>query len=217
MIKRNKWMLLVTSIMILLPMAVGLLLWDSMPYEVPVHWNTEGEVDDWGSRGLVVFGMPLFILAIHWLCTFVTAIDPKSKGVQGKVLTLVQWICPVISLLVSTFVYASVLGYDLSIEIIMPLVIGIMFLIIGNYMPKCKQNYTIGIKLPWTLDSEENWNKTHRFAGKIWVIGGAVIMATAVFGSFVLFLTVTLVIVIVPMVYSYMYHRQRKNRNEDCR
>ena len=90
----------------------------------------------------------------------------------------------------------------------MPIFLGLLFAIIGNYLPKCKQNYTIGIKIPWTLHSEENWNRTHRFAGRIWVAGGLIIMLTGFYGSFVIFFSVTLLIALVPILYSFLLHRK---------
>lgn len=208
MFKRNKGILFLTTAVMLLPVVVGLLLWNILPEQVPMHWNAAGEVDGWGSRAMVVFGLPLFILAIHWICVLCTFIDPKAWDIHGKILHLVLWICPFISLLCNTFVYAAVLGYDLSIEIIMPLAFGLLFVVIGNLLPKCKSNYTVGIKLPWTLNNEENWNTTHRFAGKLWVTGGAVIMATSVFGNFIVFLAITLVMAIAPVIYSYWFFRR---------
>lgn len=94
----------------------------------------------------------------------------------------------------------------------MPLFMGVLFIIIGNLLPKMRQSTTMGIKLPWTLHSEENWNKTHRFSGKLWVAGGIVILATAFLGSFWILIAVLLVMVIIPTLYSYLlYHMQRKN------
>ena len=92
----------------------------------------------------------------------------------------------------------------------MPLFMGALFVIIGNYMPKCKQSYTIGIKIPWTLNDEENWNKTHRMAGFLWVIGGVVIMATAFLGTFQLLFVVLIPMVIIPFVYSYLLYKKNK-------
>lgn len=210
MIKRNKGVLFLTSAVMLLPVIVGLLLWNTLPDKVPIHWNAAGEVDGWGSRALVVFGLSFLILAIHWLCVLFTSIDPKNRDLNGKMLHLVLWICPLCSLLCYTFVYATALGYDLSIQIIMPIVFGLLFMVIGNLVPKCKRNYTIGIKLPWTLNDDENWNKTHRFAGKLWVVGGAVIIATAVFGSFIIFFSIVLFMIIVPTIYSYLHYRKHQ-------
>ena len=209
MIKRNKGTLILTSVILLLPMVIGIMIWNKLPEQVPMHWNVNGEVDGWGSKGFVVFGFPLIMLGFQWCGVFVTSLDKASKDMKGKPVQLVLWIYPFISLLVHSLVYTKVLGYDLSVEVIMPLAMGLMFMVIGNFLPKCKRNRTVGIKLPWTLNDDENWNKTHRFAGKLWVIGGAVIMATAVFGSFIVFFIITLLMVIVPTVFSYLYYRKQ--------
>jgi uncharacterized membrane protein len=95
----------------------------------------------------------------------------------------------------------------------MPLAMGLMFMVIGNLLPKCKRNRSIGIKVPWALADDENWNKTHRFAGKVWVLGGAVMMASAVLGSFVLFFVISLLMCIVPTLYSYLFYRKNKKNS----
>lgn len=211
MIKRYKGTMILTSAILLVPMVIGLILWNKLPERVPMHWNAVGEVDGWGSRSMLVFGLPMILISVQWLCALITSLDPKSRDLKGKLAHLVLWICPFISLLSHTLVYAKILGYDLAVEIIMPLVFGLMFMVIGNLLPKCKQSYTLGIKLPWTLANEENWNKTHRMGGKLWVVGGAVMAATAVFGSFVLFFSIVLLMVVVPTVYSYLLYRKQKN------
>lgn len=214
MIKRNKGTLVLTTIIMLLPMVIGLIVWNKLPEQVPMHWNAVGEVDGWGSKGMLVFILPLSLIGIQWVCALVTSLDPQSRYIKGKIVQLVLWICPFISLLVHTLIYTKILGYDLAVEIIMPLVLGLMFMVIGNLLPKCKQNYTIGIKVPWALQDEENWNKTHRFAGKLWVIGGAVMVVTSVFGNFIIFFGMVLVMCIVPTVYSYLYYRKQQKTVE---
>lgn len=210
MIKKNKWLLIATSLVILIPIIAGLFLWDKLPEKIAIHWNAEGTADGFAGKTFAVVGMPLILLAIHIVCTLVTGTDPKNKDIDGKPLALVLWICPVMSLLVGTIVYGTALGYTLSVEIIMPFVLGAMFIVVGNYMPKCRQNYTIGIKIPWTLNDEENWNKTHRFAGILWVIGGVIVMATAFLGSVYIMLSVILLMALAPMVYSYVIYKKKK-------
>ena len=97
----------------------------------------------------------------------------------------------------------------------MPLLMGILFIIVGNWLPKCQQTYTMGIKLPWTFASEANWNATHRFGGKVWVIGGIITMLTAFLGSFWLMMVILLAMVILPTVYSYLYYRNPDKENND--
>ena len=208
MIKKNLKVLIITSIIILLPILAGVALWDQLPDPMPSHWNATGEIDGWSSKPFAVFGLPLILLAAQWLCMLGTCADPKKNNHPQKILHLVLWIIPVLSVVMHTFVYLIALGYGVRMEVVMPILIGLIFTIIGNYMPKCKQNYTIGIKIPWTLNNEENWNKTHRFAGWLWTVCGILIMLTGFFGGIWVFLPITILMVLAPVVYSYVLHRR---------
>ena len=91
--------------------------------------------------------------------------------------------------------------------------LGILFVIIGNYLPKCKQNHTIGIKIVWTLNNEENWNATHRISGKIWVIGGLCTIVCLFLPIEIvpyLLLPIFLMMIIIPILYSYIYYRKQR-------
>ncbi|MBE6917687.1 MAG: DUF1648 domain-containing protein [Ruminococcaceae bacterium] len=208
MIKKHWKLLIITSIIILLPMLVGVILWDQLPEQIPTHWNADGDVDSWSSKAFAVFGLSGILLGAQWLCTLGTAADPKKANHSDKILQLVLWIIPVLSVVLYTITYAVALGKEVRMEIIMPVLMGLIFTIIGNYLPKCKQNYTIGIKIPWTLNSEENWNKTHRFAGRLWLVCGIVIMLTGFFGGSWSFFGIVLLMVLAPFAYSYLLHRK---------
>ena len=208
MIKKNLKMLIVTSIIILLPILAGLILWNQLPEQMPIHWNANGEVDGWSGKPFTVFGLPVIMLAIQWLCVLGTGADPKKANHAGKVVRLVFWIIPLLSVVLHTVTYATALGKEVRMEMVMPVILGLVFTVVGNYLPKCKQNYTIGIKIPWTLNSEENWNKTHRFAGKLWMVCGIAILFTGFFGGFVIFFGVALVMVLAPFIYSYILYKK---------
>ena len=208
MIKKHWKLLVITSVMTLLPILAGMILWNQLPEQMPMHWNAAGEIDGWGSKAFAVFGIPAIMLAAQWLCVLGTAADPKRANHPEKILQLVLWIIPVISVGMHAAVYAVALGHNVRMEMIAPVLVGVVLTIIGNYLPKCKQNYTIGIKIPWTLNSEENWNKTHRFAGFLWTVGGLIVVLTGFIGGFWVFLPVVIVMVLAPMVYSYMLHKK---------
>jgi uncharacterized membrane protein len=208
MIKKNWKLLLITTLVMLLPIVAGLLLWNQLPDQIPTHWNAAGEIDGWSSKPFAVFGLPLLMLAIHWVCAIGTQADPKKDNHPTKVLHLVLWICPVLSVFLHAVTYCAALGKEVRMEVIFPILLGIVFTVIGNYLPKCKQNYTIGIKIPWTLNSEENWNRTHRFAGRIWLLGGLVMMLTGFVGGFWIFIGAVAVMVFSPVIYSYILHRK---------
>ena len=215
MIKKNLKALIISSIVILLPMVVGLLLWDQLPERFVSHWGIDGQPDGWAGKPMAVFGMPLFILAVQWIGALVTAADPKNKNQTNKAFTVVLWITPAISLLGAGMIYGTALGMVIQVNTLMPIFMGILFLFVGNYLPKCKQNHTIGLKLPWTLDNEENWNATHRLGGKVWVAAGVLMLLCTflpeswnVVGVFV----VTVAAVVIPCVYSYVYYRKQAEK-----
>ncbi len=215
MIKQNKWKCLVSSLVILLPVLVGLLLWNRLPEQVVTHWGADGNPDGYSSRAVAVFVLPLFVFAIHWLCLFFTAKDPKNKDQHRKVFGLVWWICPLISLFVGGITYATALGLTVPVGTAALLLMGVGFIIIGNYIPKCKQNHTIGIKISWTLADEANWNATHRIAGKVWVIGGILFILSAFLPqAWQAFAALILLpfLVLIPLVYSYRYYRTHSSQ-----
>lgn len=212
MLKKNLKTIIITSIITILPIFAGLIMWNKLPDKLPTHWNFSGEIDGWSSKPFAIFFIPLFMLAMHLICTVATSMDPKNDGVNSKIFTLVLWICPILSLLCMTATYVAGFGREVNIGLFAPLIMGIVFLFIGNYLPKCKQNYTIGIKIPWTLNDEDNWNKTHRFAGFVWTVCSFVVMSGAFFKKAVVFTTFVPIAVMVfaPMIYSYIYYRKHR-------
>ena len=215
MFKQYKKTLIITSLILLIPMIAGILLWDRLPDVMPSHWGINGEVDGWSKKPFAVFGLSTLMIATQWICTFAATFDPRHKNYNPKMLKLVLWICPVISNVLHTLTYAAALGYSPRIEMIMPVLVGVMFIVIGNYLPKCPQTYTMGIKLPWTLNSEENWNATHRFGGKVWVLGGIVSIFSGFYGGFWSLLVIITLLVIAPTVYSYLYYCNHEQESSD--
>ena len=215
MLKKYKKTLIASSLALLIPVVVGLLLWDKLPDPMPSHWNIHGEVDGWSGKAFTVFGLPALMLALQWVCIFASMADPKYQNYNPKMMKLIFWICPAICLILCCMVYPQAMGYSVPIEVIMPLLIGILFIIVGNWLPKCQQTYTMGIKLPWTFASEENWNATHRFGGKVWFFGGIITILTAFLGSFWLLMVTLAAMVILPTVYSYLYYRKQEKEGKD--
>ncbi len=212
-LKEHRGKAIASSLLILAPMLAGLLLWERLPGSMVIHWGADGNPDGYGAKAMAVFGMPLILLAGHWLCLLFTAADPMNLRQNKKAMGLVFWILPMLSLFVSAYLYAGALGRDVSMEAMTPAIIGIAFIVFGNYLPKMSRNRTLGIKLPWTLNNDENWNKTHRLGGKLWMIGGFVLLAAMLLPE-KLFVTVLLVdllaMILVPTLYSWLLARQQK-------
>ena len=209
--KENRKTMILTCLLCLLPMALGLYFYKELPDQMPIHWNAAGEVDGYAPKTLAVFGFPVFFAALELLMFFVILSDPKKQNQSEIMRQLGFWSLPVVGMIVYPMTIFSGMGYDLPVTTIAMLVCGILFIVVGNYMPKAKQNYTVGIKLPWTLHDTENWNKTHRLAGFLWVIGGILFLVAAFLpGGAVLTLAIAAVMVLVPTVYSYLLYLKKQ-------
>ena len=188
----------------------GLVLYSRLPERVPTHFDFSGTPDGWSSRPFAVFGLPCLLAALNVFLYACLNRDPKRANMSGALKTVSQWSLPVLSVLCYGLTLTAALGYPSRIEIVVPLLTGILLLVIGNYLPKTKQSYTMGIKLPWTLASEENWTRTHRVAGFTWVAAGLLMLLSALLRLHGPTVTVVLLALAVgiPVLYSYLYYRR---------
>ena len=209
--KENRMKIIITSLITLAPILIGVLFWDRLPDQIATHFGQGNVPDGWSSKPMAVFGLPLILVALHLFCIFITLNDPKKKNIGRKILPIIFWMIPIISLLVNSATYGIALGLKIDIELIVSLLLGLLFIIFGNYMSKIRQNYTVGIRLPWTLSSEDNWDKTHRLAGKLWIVGGVLVLFNIFLKWTGFLIGILLVIVFVPKVYSYaLYWKARR-------
>lgn len=207
--KRDNKTLIMTTLVCLVPIVAGALLYERLPETVATHWNMNGEPDGWSSRAFAVFGLPGILLAVNLFLPFALKADPKRANMSEALVKIAVWTIPLISLLCCSLTLARGLGYTVSVEFWVPIFMGVLFIVIGNYLPKTKQSYTMGIKLPWTLNSEENWNRTHRLAGFLWVLSGALFIVMSFVGwSLAVFLMLLALMILVPMAYSYLLYRK---------
>ena len=208
MIKKNLKTMILTSIVTLLPMLVGLLLWNRLPETIATHFGANGEADGWSSKEFAVIGLPCMMLGFQWLTVAIVGADPKSQNISDKMFTLIAWIMPVVAVFSCSSVYLYEFNNSFNVETISFILIGFMFLIVGNYLPKMKQSYTLGIKLPWTLNSTENWNRTHRMASWIWIICGVLVLVAGFMGLEGIVIAAAAAAALIPCVYSYILYKK---------
>ena len=215
---KNKKLLIMTSLITLLPIPLGLLLWNKFPETMAIHWGVTGQADGFASTPFAVFLPPLVMFLTHWFLILVTSFDNGNKNRNKKIQAIVLWTIPVICNLSCCGIYALALGVEFSPILWTMVPMGLLFAIIGNYMPKTRMNYTIGIKVAWTYTSDENWNATHRFAGKLWVIGG-ILMALGGFLPYLwaigVMFGVIAVVCILPIIYSWRFYKKEKAEGKD--
>lgn len=216
---------LLTSAVCLLPILPGLLLLPSLPEQVATHFDASGVPDGWMPKLSAVVMIPAFMALINLFCHAALHFDPRKQGQSGALRTAVLWFCPVLCVVLqaATLVYA--LGVPVPISLVCCLTVGVLFVIIGNYLPKCRLNYTMGIRTPWTLSGEENWNKTHRLGGKLWVAAGLLIVVCGFFSlsgeaggelAFVFMLIAVALASLIPVGYSlWLYQKEKKREKTD--
>ncbi|MEE0928488.1 MAG: SdpI family protein [Acutalibacteraceae bacterium] len=208
MIKKHLKVLIITSIIILLPAVAGLILWNKLPEVLPTHWGFSDDANGYSGKVFGVLGMPLILLAVQWLLAFLSGFDRKSHEQNPKAYRVVFWIIPAISLIMGIITYFIALDVKFKFSMFFSLLFGLMFIGIGNYLPKVRRNFTMGIKIKPLLESEANWNATHRMAGKLWVVCGIVMLLTAFLPEIwfaAVMITVVLVAIIVPVIYAYRF------------
>lgn len=199
--------------------AVCLIFYKRLPSELPIHFNMNNQADSFASKEMALFGVNGFMLVLYLFCYFITNKDPKVENQGDKVLNVVLIFVPILAILTSAITISYGLNYRPRIDLYLNLALSIMFILIGNYLPKTKRNYTLGIKLPWTLASDYVWEKTHRLAGYLWVIGGLVsFIGTILFKDHIsyIFVGAIIIMVFIPMIYSYLiYEKIKKQADED--
>ena len=206
----NKKSMFLSSLMILLPMVAGIILWDQLPDRMPSHWGINGQVDGWSGKFFGVFGLPLMLLGFHWICALAMKLDKQNQtGSNRKVMDMILWLFPAMSVMMSAFVYASALGREIQMTTLMTVPMGLLFVAIGNYLPKCRLNSTLGIKLKWTFNNEENWNKTHRIGGITWVLCGLGVILCGLLDWLIVVPVLFAVMVLVPTVFSWQLYRKQ--------
>jgi len=202
-------------VLVLAAWITGFYFYSIFPEQVPVHWNYAGQVDRLGSRFEGAFILPIVVTAMYLLFWLIPLIDPKKEKYQEfiKVYNLFRYLLIIIMWLIYLITSLSALGYNIKVEIWMPLIIGLLFILLGNYMGKIKPNWFMGIRTPWTLSSDEVWYKTHRLGGKLFMLMGLFFVLTPLWPKNSLVWTLIIPAVsaaLVPIVYSYIIFKKLK-------
>lgn len=203
--------MIATSIITVLPILVGFLLWDQLPEQMATHFDSFGNPNSYSSKLSAVTTCYLICLGAHIACAVGTCADPRKVNISRKIYRLVLCICPVVSIYCAFATYGYALGYAGFAGGWTWILMGMIFIVMGNYLPKCRQNYTIGIKLPWTLADADTWDYTHRLSGKIWVIAG-IFMCLLAFqrrlDPLIVNVGIVCVAIAIPAAASYIYYRK---------
>lgn len=228
-IKNNFVAFFAAIITIVIPMFVGIILWNKLPEQIALHFDFQGNPDDYYPKAFAVFGVYLILLAVQLFVSIATASEnEKGEGIPDKVYGIFLWICPVVSIFTALLVYSHALGHQMDIARWCMFLIGILYLVLGNYVPKLRPNKFSGVRVKWTFESKKNWEHTNRFSGWMMCILGMVFIIMAMTGFWnvfynneaavywisVVFVLLLMVSVGCTVLYSYLYYTKHKEDDD---
>lgn len=203
---------------IILTAAASIYFYYHFPASVPIHWNIKGEVDNWGTPTMAAFSIPAMLIGMYLLFLFIPYLDPRKERYEDFAKIYSFFRTAIITLLSLVYFIASLngLGYKISVAFWTPILIGSLFILLGNYMGKIKSNWFVGVRTPWTLSSEENWNKSNRMGGRIFVLSGLLFIfmpfLPTIFQVTLFFLIITALIFGTTGYSFFLYLKDQKNK-----
>ena len=200
---------------VLAPFVYLAVIWNNLPEKVPVHWNYNGQIDRWGEKYTLIIIVFLFTIFLYVLMLIIPKIDPKKRlEVMGGKFYQLKFILLLFFSGLALIIVNISKNESLSNPGLINTLIGFLFIVLGNYFKVIQPNYFIGIRTPWTLENKEVWKSTHAFSGKLWMLGGVIIVLSDLLLSNKLLkyslISVMVIIVIVPILFSYFKFKQIK-------
>ena len=209
-IREEKKYIILSLLGSMLPLFIGLLLYKKLPDQIAIHFNHLGEADGYASKAQTLLFPGLFLPFIDLLCIWLTVSDPKGVNVGKKVFRMILCIVPAAAFFLSVAIYGNALLPGMDMIKAVCLFAGLLLLAVGNYLPKCRQNHSIGIRNAWTLSDMEVWDRTHRLAGYMTMACGLMMIFLSFIDfryRFALIMAAVLISTTVPNLYSYFLYR----------
>jgi uncharacterized membrane protein len=209
---KTRWLGLVFAFITLVFSAA---VYSKLPEQVPTHFNVRGEPDDWTARTFAAFMMPVFAIALVGLFNVFPKISPRRQNLDrfSDTYWLIANLAIAFICALHVLVLGRALGWPVDITSATLLGVGIMFMVMGNVLPRTRSNWWMGIRTPWTMESENVWRATHRLAGKTFMVGGAVTVVAALLPIALrpwVAIGALAVAGFIPVIYSYLYWRRER-------
>lgn len=211
--KKLKFLDYLIYLFILATVVSAFYFYQELPDRVATHWNTQGEVDGWGSKAMGAWLSPGIIIFMYFLFKYLPKLDPKKENYKNfaKEYKYLQVLLIGFFTLVHFATNLENLGYNISVATILPLGIGIMFILLGFYLKNIKPNWFVGIRTPWTLSSDYVWKKTHIYGSKVFMLAGFMFIISTflpqTYQAYSIWIMMFLIFSVV--VYSYIIYKNQ--------
>lgn len=209
--KINVKSLVITSIACLLPIILGLIFYNALPESIAIHWGINNNPNGYFSKPAFVFGMPIMMVALQIFCCVCSDLSDKNPEANKKAVTVYKWIIPILTIVLYIVTIMYALGSNLDIRKIVMVVLGIIFIISGNYMPKVRGDYYINSKIFWVKNKDEKLvNKAVKLSGYSLIIGGILCILSILFKPVASIIVIGVIVLYTLFIYLYVYLKSRK-------
>lgn len=200
-----------TSIVCLLPIICGLMYYNKLPESIAIHWGIDNNPNGYFSKPTFVFGMPIMMVALQIFCCIVSDLSDKNPEANKKAVTVYKWIIPIITVILYIVTIVIALGNNLDVRKIVMIILGITFIITGNYMPKVRGNYYINLKAFWVKNRDEKLvNKAVKISGYMLIIGGILCLISIAFKPVISIIVIGAIILFSLLIYLCVILKNRK-------
>jgi uncharacterized membrane protein len=209
----RKW---IPLLIIAAAVVASAIVYPKLPETIPTHWNMDGQPDGWSNRAFGAWITPVILLGMWALFRLLPAIDPRGANYAkfGGAFEAIIDSLMLFLLGMHIVLLRAGLGYPVQIERIVPFGVGVLLIVIGNLLPRCRPNWFVGIRTPWTLSSDRVWEKTHRLGGRLFVAAGFLIAIAALFWVQwvrVVLITSILLATAAVLIYSYLEWKREQS------
>ncbi|RPK08370.1 SdpI family protein [Priestia endophytica] len=207
--KKHVFPLIILSLSIL----CWVIFYNKLPSQIPMQWGVDGTVNSYAPKLQAAFTHNGILLFLYALLVLSPKMDPRKQNYPkfSRSYRIITLAIMLVLFLLNISVLLASLGYNLNVTTITPILVGILFIILGNYMQTVKPNFFIGIRTAWTLSNEQVWRKTHRLGSKLFILGGILFFVTPFVPEQLLFpliISIILAVVLIPTLYSYVQYRK---------
>lgn len=205
---KKDWLIISALIVTLI---INIIAYSAMKDTIPLHWNFKGEIDSYGSKNTYLM-IALLPIGIYLLMLITPLLDPKKETYKKVSYGKIRFIVVILMIILNLLITYATINENVNISLMMCIILCLFIAALGNFMPTISQNYFVGVKLPWTLNNKENWDKTHRFTGKVWTVTGILcIFICFISIPFAIIILITCTVVI-PLVYSFLLFKKMENK-----
>jgi uncharacterized membrane protein len=209
----RKWIPLLIVVAAFIASAV---VYPRLPESMATHFDMSGQPNGWSGRLFGAWVVPLFLVFMLGLVRVLPAIDPRGSNYakfggafEGIIVSIMLFM-----LVIHIVMLRAALGYPVAMQRVVPLGIGVLFVVMGNLLPRARPNWFVGIRTPWTLSSDRVWEKTHRLGGLLFVAGGILIVLAALVmeqWAHIVLITVVLLCTATVFIYSYVEWKREQS------